>query len=75
MGRLKDLEAIGDLVSGKSNSHIPESPYLAKKYFMLKTFRGTTADIERKRRGEGTNKKSRIMETFPVIKEIFLKKR
>ena len=72
---LKDLEALGDLVRGKLNGHIPESPYLAKKYFMLKTLRGTTADIERKRRGEGTNKKSRIMETFIVMKEMFFKKR
>ena len=75
MGKLKDLEALGDLARGKNNNHIPESPYLAKQYFTLKSLRGTTADIERKRRGEGKNKKSRIMETFVVIKEMFFKKR
>ena len=75
MGRLKDLEALGDLVQGKPNNHIPESPYLSKKYMLFKSLRGTVADKERKRIGEGKNKKSRIWETFAVIKDIFFKKR
>ena len=75
MGRLKDIQALGDVALGKHDGHIPESPYLAKKYFMIKSLQGTTADIEKKRRGEGTNKKSRIRETFVVMKEIFFKKR
>lgn len=75
MGRLKDLETFGDLVRGKNNSHIPESPYLAKKYMLLKSLRGTTADIERKRRGEGKNKRSRIRETLAVLKDMLSKKR
>ena len=75
MGRLKDLEALGDLVQGKPNNHIPESPYLSKKYMLFKSLRGTVVDAEVKRRGEGKNKKLRIMETFAVIKDIFLKRR
>ena len=75
MGRLKDLEALGDLVRGKSEGHIPESPYIAKKYMLFKSLRGTVVDIEVKRREEGKNKKSRIRETFAVIKDIFSKKR
>ena len=75
MGRIKDIQALGDVALGKHDGHIPESPYLAKKYMLLKSLRGTTADIERKRRGEGKNKRSRIIETFVVIKEMFFKKR
>ena len=75
MGRIKDLEALGDLVRGKPNGHIPESPYLAKKYMLFKSLRGTVSDTEVKRRDEGKNKKSRIRETFAVIKDIFFKKR
>ena len=75
MGRLKDLEALGDLVQGKPNNHIPESPYLSKKYMLFKSLQGTVVDAEVKRRSEGKDKKSRIVETFVVIKDIFFKKR
>ena len=71
MGRIKDLVALGDLVRGKPNGHIPESPFLAKKYMLFKSLRGSVVDTEIKRRDEGTNKKSRIRETFSVIKDIF----
>ncbi|VUT24489.1 MAG: hypothetical protein MASP_00540 [Candidatus Methanolliviera sp. GoM_asphalt] len=75
MGKIKDIQALGSLALGKSDGNIPESSYLARQYFMLKSFRGGVADTERKRIREGKNKKSRIRETLSVIKDMILKKR
>ena len=75
MGKIKDIQALGNLALGKSDNHMPESPYLAKQYFALKSLQGTVTDIERKRRGEGKNKRSRIRETLAVIKDMLSKKR
>ena len=75
MGRLKDLQYIGELALGKKNGNIPEGAYCARQYMMIKSLQGAVSNSERKRIDEGTKKKSRIMETFAVIKDIFLKKR
>ena len=75
MGKIRDIQALGDLALGKSDDHIPESSYIARQYFILRSLRGGVADTERKRIREGENKRSRIGETLAVIKDMLLKKR